>query len=143
MTAKEYLQEIRRLRNRCDNLRRQHDELWEQALAIGAIRYDKDKIQVSPENQLEKQVLRLFKLREKYLRAVARYQAEIVKREAEVARLENWEYEQVLRLRYFQFLQFSEIASEMRMSESHVKRLHGAALRVFAKVYRIGNDDTK
>lgn len=137
MTAKEYLQEIRRLRNRCDNLRRQHDELWEQALAIGAIRYDKDKIQVSPENQLEKQVLRLFKLREKYLRAVARYQAEIVKREAEVARLGRWDYEEVLRLRYFEFLSFSEIAERMARSEQRVKHLHGEALRAFEKVAKV------
>lgn len=143
MTAKEYLAEVRRLKYRCDALKRESDELTEQAVAIGAIRYDKDRIQVSPDNMLEKQVLRIIKMREKYLRAVARYQAEIIKRETEIALLDRWEYEEVLRLRYLSFLSFSRIAHELGMSESHVKRLHGAALQAFSKVNHFPKDDTK
>lgn len=143
MTAKEYLKEIRRMKERSDSLRRRIEELWEMAASTGAIEYDKDRVQVSPVNTLEKSVLQIFHLNEKYLRSIARYHAEIQKRDAEISELNRADYEEILRLRYFEFLQFDEIADRMGKSDDRVRHLHGEALQAFEAVMQKNKVSTK
>lgn len=52
MTAKEYLLEIRRAKHAMNSLMFRCEELRNQAAGVGAITYDKDKVQTSPENHM-------------------------------------------------------------------------------------------
>ena len=115
----------------------------EMELLPQAIRYDKDKVQVSPEERFSK-----------VCAAIADYQEELgremvilLKRQMKAAEmimgLDDEKERTVLRLYYLttdhgQPLTWGQVAIRMNYFESHVKRIHGNAL-----VHLVTKDGTK
>lgn len=136
MTAKEYLSEIQKMRRLLHSLELRAEELRTQAEGVKAIRYDGDKVQVSPTNMMEKLVPLLVEVEEEYGRQIVRYHTEMQKRIGQIAAMRP-DYAEVLRLRYVEGngrpLRLEEIALRMHMSFDRVRHLHGEALEAFRR----------
>lgn len=149
MTAKEYLLEIRKHKRILDSLDRKAEDLRTQAEGLKAIVYDKDRVQVSPSNQLEKIMPALIEAQNAYAKQLWRYNMLVLKRTQQIANMEREDYAEVLRLRYLETgtdghkLTWEEIATMTHRSSDWVRHMHGDALQAFEKQYHIGKDDTQ
>lgn len=142
-TAKEYLLEIQNLRTRCETLERRCAELRTEAESVKAITYDRDKVQTSAENRLEKTMLRLVDLESKYVRTIAEYHAAIHLREKQIAGLDHQLYSELLTLRYIDGYSLQQVADELHerhpgkeYNEGYIRKLHGWALYEFQQKYK-------
>lgn len=131
MTAKEYLSKIQTYRRTVQTYADRIEELYHDASGLRAIVYDKDRVQVSPEDRMEKVFIKIEAEAEKYARARIRYERELHKRIDMIGTLDNPQYIKLLTLRYVDGLRWEEIACTMSYSFRHVTRLHGQALAAF------------
>lgn len=108
-----------------------------------AIRYDKDKVQVSPDERFSKLCAAIVDYQEE----LGREMVALLKRQMKAAEmimgLDDEKERTVLRLYYLttdhgQPLSWGQVAIRMNYFESHVKRIHGNAL-----VHLVTKDDTK
>ena len=136
MTAKEFLAKIQIYRSQLDTIMLRMEELYTEAEGVKAIVYDKDRVQVSPENRFEAAMIRLETEAEKWARTRKRYEEEVRKRIDMIQRLDNNAYVRVLTLRYIDGKRWEEIAEELHYSFRHVTRLHGEALAAFSRKYK-------
>lgn len=145
MTAKEYLNKIQTYRKAVENHALRIEELYHDASGLKAIIYDKDRVQVSPENRMEKIFERIDKEAEKYVKARVRYEEEVRKRTDQIAGMDRADYAEILRLRYIETdvdgrqLSLEEISCRMHLSFYRVAHLHGEALEAFRRKWmRVG-----
>lgn len=141
MTAKEYLNSVRRKREHCRQLEERRQELEAQAAGLKAIVYDKDRVQTSPENRMESIMVKLAALDEKYAKTIAEYHEAQLKLEQQLQGMKNPMYAEVLTLRYAvddrdgRQMSFERIACTMYKSYEWVRHLHGEALQEFQRMY--------
>ena len=141
MTAKEYLSKIQTYKRIMQSYSERIEELYQEASGMKAIVYDRDRVQVSPENRLEKIFAQIDAEAEKYAKARVRYEKEVRKRTEQIAGMERTEYAEILRLRYIEtdrdgrMMSLEEISCRMHRSYPNVKHLHGWALNAFQRKY--------
>ena len=142
MTAKEYLSKIQTYRMTMETYAQHIEELYSEASGVKAIVYDKDRVQVSPENRFEAIMVRIDTEAEKWAKARMRYEQEVRKRTEQIAGLEKAEYAQLLYLKYVDGKNLLEVTLAMkdadggqRYSYDHIKHMHGWALMAFQKKY--------
>lgn len=100
-------------------LKAKHDEL-ESCLLPAAIRYDKDKIQTSPEDAMSKIAAEVFDL-EKQMAILQRRKAEQVERiDKALKALESDEERTALTMRYINRVPVPDIAKEMGYSTQRI-----------------------
>lgn len=136
MTAKEYLNKIQGYKKNLDKLQENLEFLYEKASGVKAITYDKDRVQVSPENRFEEYMVKISAEAEKYARMLFFYSETLTEGTKRIMGMKNATYSQVLMLRYIKGLRWEEIACEMNYSFRHVTRLHGSALAAFSSQYK-------
>ena len=134
MTAKEYLSKIQTYKQIMQTYAGRIEELYHEASGLKAIVYDKDRVQVSPEQKMEKVFAQIDTEAAKYVRARLRYEREVRKRIDQIAAI-GGAYAELLTLRYIDGKRWEEIACMMHYSFRHVTRLHGQALAAFAARY--------
>ena len=110
MTAKEYLSEIQIYRSMMQFYADRVEELYNEAAGIKAIVYDKDRVQVSPENRFEQIMVRIDAEADKWSKARMKYETEVRKRTEQIAGLKNNQQIKVLMLRYVDGKRWEEIA---------------------------------
>ena len=131
MTAKEYLQQIRKLDLQIQNKNLEKEAIWNSMKGCSAISYE-PKIGTSGTPSLKSP-------QEKYYPILDRYEKEIaadidrlidVKREVMtvIDSLDNPDEITLLYKRYFQYLKWEEIAVEMKFDYRYVHRIHSRAL---------------
>lgn len=141
MTAKEYLSKIQTYRQAMQSYAYRIEELYHDAAGIKAIVYDKDRVQVSPENRFEQIMAKIDAEARKWAAARLKYEQEVQKRIDQIAGMERAEYSEILRLRYIELdadgrmMSLEEISCRMHRSYNNVKHLHGWALSAFQKKY--------
>ena len=136
MTAKEYLQQLDTLRDEIESTNLALEKIFTEAQGIKAIVYDKDKVQVSPDNHSENFMIKLAELGEDYARMQMRFKLERDKRIAMINSLANPIHVRILRKRYIDGKTFEEIAVALHYTYRHVTRLHGSALQEFTTKYK-------
>lgn len=136
MTAKEYLSEIQKYKSMMQVYADRIEELYHEAAGIKAIAYDKDRVQVSPENRFEAIMVKIDVEAQKWSKARLKYETEVRKRTEQIAGLKSTQQVQVLLLRYVEGKRWEEIACIIGYSFRHVTRLHGQALNAFTKQYK-------
>ena len=136
MTAKEYLQQLDTLRDEIESTNLALEQIFTEAQGIKAIVYNKDKVQVSPDNHSENFMIKLAELGEDYARMQMRFKLERDKRIAMINSLANPIHVRILRKRYIDGKTFEEIAVALHYTYRHVTRLHGSALQEFAAKYK-------
>lgn len=137
MTAKEYLSEIHKQRRLLRTLELRAEELRTQAEGVKAIKYDRDKVQVSPTNMMEEIVPKLVEVEEQIGRQIIRVQLEIDKRIEQIAQMRP-DHAEVLLQRYVDTdhgkpLTWEQIAVNIHRSFVRVTHLHGEALAEFTR----------
>lgn len=141
MTAKEYLQTIRKYRRVAQSLAGDIEVIRNEIGGLKAVTYDKDRVQVSPSNRTEELIPKLIKTEEMYVAALIKYRTECAKRIQQIAELDNPDHVEILRLRYIESdkdghpLSWQTIADTMHWSYSKVTHMHGYALQAFARKY--------
>lgn len=143
MTAKEYLGKIQIYRRAIKSTQLRIEELEHQVSGLKAITYDRDRVQVSPENRMEELMIKIDAQAGKMARQIIKYQTELQKRERQIMAMDNPDHAEILRLRYLETdgsgrsMSLEEIACRMHLSYFRVKHLHGEALAAFARRYKV------
>lgn len=141
MTAKEYLSKIQTYRHAMQTYADRIEELYHDASGLKAIVYDKDRVQTSPENRLEKIFERIDREAERYAKAREKYETEVRKRTDQITGMERADYAEILRLRYIETnaegmpMTLEEISCVMHLSFWRTAHLHGEALEAFRRKY--------
>lgn len=128
MTAKEFMNEYRRIGERITQLDNQIFDI-EQTLGVKAISYDGIPGGDSVSKVTEDTAVRLATLREKQKKLRGELWRQRVKIEEAIYKLSNADHAEVLRRRYIRMQTFETIAEEMYMTERWVYTLHGRALQ--------------
>lgn len=131
MTAKEFMNEYRRIGERIAQLDNQIFDI-EQTLGVKAVSYDGMPGSDSISKVTEETAVRLTTLREKQKKLRDELWKQRVKIEEAIYKLSNADHAEVLRRRYIRIQTFETIAEEMYMTERWVYILHGRALQDIA-----------
>lgn len=102
-------------------LKAKRDEL-ESCLIPGAIRYDKDKVQRSPEDPMSKIISEINELENEMARVQHNKQIQVEKIYKAISRLESEEEKTSLTMRYVSRIPVKKIAEEMGYSEPTIYR---------------------
>lgn len=120
-TAYEFLSSARFLHWQWLRLKAKHDEL-ETCLLPSGIRYDKDKVQTSPEDPMSKIVAEITELEKEMIQVQRRKFIQLEKIEQAVNSLESEEERTALTMRYINRKSVQDIAEEMGYSEPTIYR---------------------
>ena len=130
--VKEFLRSIRHEQQEILHLQEMIDAA-ELELLPQAIRYDKDKVQVSPEERFSKVCAAVADYQEELGREIVKLLKKQMRAAEMIMGLDDEKERMVLRLYYLttdhgQPLTWGQVAIRMNYFERHVKRLHGNAL---------------
>lgn len=135
MTAKEYLRQIEKLETKIRQKEEQLACLRETAGGAAAIRYDKDHVQVSADDIMAKNVIKLIELEDKILEdkiRLASLRDQIID---QIQALDDRRYIEILYLRYVKYERFEKISLDMSYDYTYTRSLHGEALGMFEVKY--------
>lgn len=119
MTAKEYLNELSKLR--CDlkidrtllqNISIDHN-------TIHGIDYAADKVQTSPKNALEEAAWKMLEQKEKLQKEILHLEAEINRRLSMIKNMSSYIYSEMLYKKFWEGKEGKQIAAEMDMAVSY------------------------
>lgn len=116
-------------------LKAKHDEL-ETCLLPGAIRYDRDKIQTSPEDSMSKIISEINELELEMARIQKKKSQQIEKIYKEISRLSSDEQRTALTMRYINRIAVTDIAEAMGYAEPTIYKLMNQGGEVIAKSIR-------
>ena len=140
MTAKEYLSQIRTLDVKINQRIEERERLWQDALGVSGIRYDKDKVQSSNALDTTALVIRCYEMEAEINAMIDRLidlKHDII---GDIHKLTDHRYIQLLHLRYVDFKRLEDVACIMRKtngdeySYDHIVWLHGEALQALAEI---------
>ena len=135
MTAKQYLQQIYRLKVKVRHRQEQLDALKASASGFRAIDYSADKVQSSPHDRMADVVGKYADLEAEINRLIDEYvfkQNYIIK---QIEGIQNPMLADILYARYVLCEPLTKIAKDLNYDYKYCCRLHGCALRSFAKLY--------
>ena len=146
MTAKEYLQQIRKDDIKINQIVKEIHDARERIIFISGIDYTKDRIQTSPEDTsgAMKAVEKWYDLEIKLEKQIDYFVNEKQKIVGEIQGMEKQEHIEILYKRYFEYdkqsehmdiKSFEQIACEINLSYIRTIHLHGEALKAFSKKY--------
>ena len=116
-------------------LKAKHDEL-ESCLLPAAIRYDKDKVQSSPEDPMSKVVAEIMELEKDMKIIQLRKSQRIAEIDKEISLLASDEQRTALTMRYINRIPVTEIAEAMGYAEPTIYKLMNQGGEVIAKSIR-------
>ena len=134
-----YLQEVALLRRDVGRVRLQVEKVRHEAGGLKAIVYDRDRVQTSPVNTLEEQMVRLDEITTKYAEKLAEMYEAIQIREEQIRRMPKVSHREILTERYLlpRRKSFEQIACDTHRSYDWVRHLHTEALVEFARIYKL------
>lgn len=134
---KDFFRKIRKEQNEIAHLSEmiKNEEL---ALLPRAIVYDKDKVQVSPEDRFSEVCSKISDMQEELGRSIVRLKEKQVQAELMIRKLEDPDEREVLRWYYLTLydnrpLTWQQVAIRMNYYRRHVIRIHGNALQHLAE----------
>ena len=158
MTAQEYLWPMERWQRKIewidnesvekiDRLNQRIAMLYNQATGMKAITYDKDRVQISPQNSLPEIIVLIDEASKEYTKAItterlkaerdiAKLQQKIDHIVSQIEALDDHRFVEVLKQRYLYGKRWEQIAVDMKYAFRHVTRLHGQALAAFSSRYK-------
>ena len=138
MTAKEYLRQLKLLDIKIQQRIKEKEELRLDAYGTGGSMPDSERVQTSPSGDgLLNSVARYVDIEADINRMISEFVTQKHKIIGEIQRLEDERYVQVLYKRYAEFKTYEKIAVEMNYTYEHICRLHGWALKEFARCYEM------
>ena len=130
---------IRTARRELADIQRTKEELRFMLLPSG-IRYDKEKVQVSPSDKMHETADELLDLERVEDEQIERLKADILTAERVIADMKNPTHRELIRLRYLSGgikpLTWEQVAKRMGYDADHVRgRLHGNAIKEAQQVF--------
>ncbi len=116
-------------------LKAKHDEL-ESCLLPAAIRYDKDKVQTSPEDPMGKILSEVLELEKEMKKVQLNKSKQIEKIDKEISKLVSDEQRTALTMRYINRVPVSDIAEAMGYAEPTIYKLMDQGGEIIAKSIR-------
>lgn len=137
MTAKEYLQQLRKMDMIINQKIQEKAELRMMSTSISGFDYSKDKVQTSSSRvaPYEKIICKMEALEEEINEEIDHFVDQKHFMIKQIQSLFNERHVMILYLRYVQFKNFENIAVEMNLSYQYTIELHGSALQEFEKTY--------
>lgn len=136
MTAKEYLQEIKKMDISIDQMQAEFDLLKKGRTYIGGMDYSADRVQTSPNGSgFTKLSDKLYDMQKEINEEIDRFNDMRHKRICQIQKLSKTEYVDILFRRYVQYQSFEVISADMGFSYNYVCNLHGEALKEFAEKF--------
>lgn len=139
MTAKEYLQDLRKLKRKTDNRKRQCKNIRENLEFLQGIDYSKDKVQTSAKDQLSEAMATLLDLEAEVVELIKKYQQMYDEGVKRINSLSRKEYVDILTMRYlendYKKRKFEYIACEIDYSYDRTCHMHGEALQEFERKF--------
>lgn len=136
MTAKEYLDHIKRCYQTMQALYDRLVEVRTKIEGLKAITYDRERVQVSPSNKTEELIAQLVDTEDKLSKEVREHFDEVVEATKRIYSLDNERQIQVLEMRYIKGMRWQAIADELDIEYRSATRLHRKALRNFERKYQ-------
>lgn len=137
MNAKQYLGQLEVLDSRIQVNRELLQEKRLNAKGGGAIRYDKDPVQVSlVDSKVERQVVDIVGLEQTIEQEIKKYEDAKQKIIEQIKGLEVADYIMILFKVYVQYKALTETADEMNRSYKFVREKHNEALKDFEQRYK-------
>lgn len=139
MTAKEYLLDLRKLKRKLDNKKRQSKNIRENLEFLKGLDYTKDKVQTSSKDQLGEAMASLLDLEAEVAEKIVQYEKRYDEAVERINGLSKKEYVDILTLRYLEEdhtkRKFEYIACKINYSYDRTCHLHGEALQEFERKY--------
>lgn len=136
MSPKEYLSQVQRWKRRYETALERIQYIRSMADGVKAIRYDKDRVQSTPEgDQMAEYMVRLEQAEGRAKRDAERYFNAFETISKQIIMISPQMYADVLWLRYIQGKKLWDIAEELNFSYGYTKHLHGLALVEFGKCF--------
>jgi len=137
LTAKEYLQRLRRLDTVINQKIKEQGDLRTMSTSIGSFDYAKDRVQTSPSKDApyERMIDRMTDLEEEINREIDTFVDEKHKIINQIQGLQNADEISVLHSRYVEFKTFEQIAVDLQYTIRNVYFIHGHALQHFENLY--------
>lgn len=111
-------------------------KMLESCLYPSGIRYDIDKVQGSPENQLEKLTSEIFEVERKIRDLYSSKLDKAAEIEALIKEVESEEFRTILMLRYIGHMSINKIAESMSYSPDWVYKKHRKAVDEVGKIMK-------
>ena len=137
MSAKEYLQQLKRLDTVINQKIEELKGLRSTIYGVGSIDYSKERVQTSQSANATfvKDVDRIADLETEINQEIDSFVDEKHKIINQIQGLPNTNYVKLLFKRYVEFKNFEVIAVEMKYTYQYTVEMHGYALREFEKTY--------
>ena len=135
MNAKEYLEQIQLLDVKIQQDLERLEEMKHSALGMRAIRYDTDKVQVSPSDKLCADTARIIDFDEYINREIDRFTDQKERVIQQIQGMSNANHVKLLFKVYVQYKTLKQAAAEMKISYSYSVELHKKALQTFETIY--------
>jgi len=136
MTAKDYLEQIKRKDTIINNMIREKEYLYSRALCVQGIRYDRDRVQTSVRpDQMGDMLARVDQKEEEINRKIDELTDFRLKAIGMINSLGDDRYVSILYKRYVNYETWEKIADDLGYTDRHALRLHGEALDEFSKKY--------
>lgn len=132
--ASDRLMVIRNIEKRLHNMRLELEALQYRASGAGAIRYDKDHVQTSPNDYLALAMEDIIELEKKIQKGEADVEKRKGKAYAIVRKMDNDDHRTFIEWYYLNGLTMGETAIKMHKAERTVYYLRDDALEVFGKM---------
>ena len=131
MTAKEYLQQYRRIQREIEDIDRRMAQIRLKYAAPSAINYSDMPKAHNSEHDLSDYIVKMDELTDYMISKYTRLRGIEVDIYMRVDRMENQKERELLRYRYIDGMTWTEIADALDTTERNVYFIHGRALRHF------------
>lgn len=144
MKAKDYLLQLHNLKRKQKRVDEEIQTLDAAITSAGAIRYDKLNVQITPDNRMEADIIRLGELRQKLIELKIEYYDLYVVISHQINGLDAIGlYKDILFMRYLEgdekdrgkLKSFWKIAQELHYDTKYITNCHGRALQIFFTQY--------
>lgn len=134
MTAEEYLNALRTRSRELRALRAEINALEYAASGQGAIRYDKDKVQTSASNQMEKFAIEAYEKEEAYKQKVQQYEEERFRAYEIIKKIKDKDERVLLEWYYINVSTVKKIMDELAISERKFYNIRLSAIESFGRL---------
>lgn len=135
MRAKQYLGQLKNIKNDIGRIRMQILDIDMKLKSPGALRYDKDPVQTSPSNQMEEQIVRLVEMKDRLLQKENAYREKFMLINEQLDSLENPLHREILKQFFLEQKKIWKIAIDMDYSQQHIYNHFSIALSEFEDKY--------
>lgn len=136
MKPKEYLMGVLKLKSRYEHALEELEYIRSMAAGVESIRYDKERVQASPErDKMAEYMVKLDEAESKAQRRSEAYFNKYMTIRAQIEIISPQIYADLLFYRYIKGMKLEQIADELGYTPGWIRTIHGRALLEFGRMF--------